>query len=495
MRERSVEWTEKYRPKSLREIVGNEAAIEKLAEWGEEICKAKSKKAALLVGPAGCGKTSAAYALALEKGWEVIELNASDQRNEGVIKKIVGPASTSTTFTHLTRLIILDEADNLHGTEDRGGTKAISEILKRTTQPIILTANDKYKIGRSVLHQCKLIQFQRIKPGTIFRILKRLSEEERLTIADEALLALAKKAHGDLRSAINDLQALAISQTGRGEANERDIAVGERDIEEDIFMVLKKVFGVEECDLQELLSSLHTLDKTPEESIQWIYKNFMYEYEPASFLHGLQYLSRADIFLGRARQRENFKFWRYASSLMASGMLSAREGRQGAQWEPQRHRYFRPPWLGHPRSGEEQKAAEISKRVAFYSKVPMSYARNVIVPLLPIFFQDERKAVDLTAALGLDMPQIAFLLGRNTEPEAQLKDEKVERIFLDARAAAAKRAEEGVSEASGFISGMKKDAMVKPRKAVGLEECTEVEEEKEEGEEPVHNQKTLADFF
>jgi len=77
MRGSSVEWTEKYRPKKLREVVGNDKAIEELSAWAEDVFKAKSKKGAILHGPAGCGKTSAAYALAAEKGWEVIELNLS----------------------------------------------------------------------------------------------------------------------------------------------------------------------------------------------------------------------------------------------------------------------------------------------------------------------------------------------------------------------------------------------------------------------------------
>ena len=491
-----MEWTEKYRPKTLRDILGNEEAIEKLAEWGAEIHKAKSKKAALLIGPAGCGKTSAAYALASEKSWEVIELNASDQRSEGVIKKIVGPASTSTTFSQMTRLIILDEADNLHGTEDRGGTKAISEIVKKSTQPIILTANDKYKMGKGLLRYCKTIEFKRLEEKIISRAIRKISRSEGIELENKALRALIDNAHGDLRSAINDLQALAISETRLEEANERNIVIGERDIEEDIFAVLKKIFGFEECDLQEVLSSLYTLDKTPEESIQWIYKNFSYEYDPKSFLHGLQYLSRADMFLGRARQRENFKFWRYASSLMAGGVLSAQEmqGGRGERWEHRRYRYFRPPWLRQQRSSEERKSApireEIAKRVAIYSKVPVSYARYVIVPLLSILFEDEREAVDITVSLGLDIPHIAFLVG-DTETEANEREEKVERIYRDARAVAARKGKEGAAEVSAVILGVEKEELRKPGKAVHVDEEGEGEEEGE----AARNQKTLADFF
>jgi len=80
----SEEWTEKYRPAKLSEVVGNDNAISELRAWAEAIGSAevKAKKAAILHGPPGCGKTSAAYALASDMGWEVIELNASDQRND-----------------------------------------------------------------------------------------------------------------------------------------------------------------------------------------------------------------------------------------------------------------------------------------------------------------------------------------------------------------------------------------------------------------------------
>jgi len=485
----SVEWTEKYRPKKLREVVGNEEALEKLSAWAEEVLKAKSKKAAILHGPAGCGKTSAAYALASEKGWEVIELNASDQRNEGVIKSIVGPASTSNTFSHKTRLIILDEADNLHGKEDRGGTKAITEIVKRSTQPIILTANDKYKMGQGLQRNCKVITFQRIKPGTVFRVLKKISDETGIGIADAALLMIAKNARGDLRSAINDLQALSISKPESEHIGEEDIATGGRDIEADIFSVLRIVFGAEGYELQTALSALYTLDKTPEESIQWVYKNFSYEYDEESFLHGLQYLSRADMFLGRVRRRENYKFWRYASSLMACGVLSAKEMQEGGRggWERKKQRYFRSPWQRvRMRDGEERKFGpmqeEIAKKITNYCKVPRSYALFFVLPFLPIFFDDERKTTEITTSLRLDVPQIAFLLG-DTSKEGK---EKAKLIYQDAFAVASKKGKERVQEEEQVVK-----AEVIEEARIKVPEAKTVEEEGEEAK----DQKTLTDFF
>ncbi len=468
MQESSEEWTEKYRPKKLSEVVGNEKAIGELNSWADVV--GKSKKAVILLGPPGCGKTSAAYALASERSWEVIELNASDQRNAGVIRSIVGPASASNTFSKATRLIILDEADNIHGNEDRGGTKAITEIVKRSTQPIILIANDKFGMGRTLLRNCKLIKFQRIKPGTVFRVLKRISNAEGMDIDDEVLRIMAKNANGDLRSAVNDLLAISMSEL---KLEVGSIATGGRDVEEDIFAVLKKIFGG--YDMQEALTSLYGLDKTPEESIQWIHKNFPFQYNDKSFLHGLQYLSRADMFLGRARRRENFKFWRYTSSLMVCGVLSAKE----MQVDKRVPLYFRSPWQREQRTEEGIKSVpvneDMTKSIAEYCKVPVTYARFSVVPFLAILFRDEQKAMDITASLRLEVPQIASLMSGTD------REEKAKRIYQGAFAIPEKKRSVAKVEVEG--------APIKTK------EVETVKVAGEEGEEEAKNQKTLADFF
>jgi replication factor C large subunit len=490
MRISSEEWTEKYRPKRLSAVVGNEKAIEELRAWADELPRPKSKKAALLHGPAGCGKTSAAYALAAEKGWEVIELNASDQRNEGVIRSIVGPASSCTTFSQQTRLIILDEADNLHGSEDRGGTKAITEIVKQSTQPIVLTANDKYKVGGGLTRNCRVIAFERIKAGMVFRVLRRISEERGLAMENNALIALAKNAHGDLRSAINDLQALAMTaQTGERISAE-EIVTGGRDRDEDIFGVLKLIFSTEERGLQEVLAALYSLDKTPEESIQWVYKNFTYNYDDARFLHGLEYLSRADLYLARVRQRENYKFWRYASGLMAGSMLSAQAMKPsgGPGWNPPGPRYFKSPWQRARLPDEAERASgpmdeEIAMKIARYVKVPQSHALSFILPFLPIFFEDDRKAAEITAALRLGVPEIATLVREGEK-------ERAERIYQDARVIVARKRAERRADESPVVLVAGKEVKQVNKRDVEIVDGIGKEDDKE-----VKSQRTLTEFF
>ncbi|KAF5426718.1 replication factor C large subunit [Candidatus Methanophagaceae archaeon] len=499
------EWTEKYRPKKLIEVLGNNKAAGELNEWAESINKAKSKKAAILHGPPGCGKTSAAYALAAEKGWDVIELNASDQRSEKVIKSIVGPASTSNTFSRTTRLIILDEADNLHGNEDRGGTKAITEIIKKSTQPILLIANELYKMGTPLQRNCKLIRFQKIRAERIVRVLKRLSAAEGISVEDEALRNLAENANGDLRSAINDLQAISISDTGKGIVKD-DIATGKRDVEVSIFEVLKKILGGSGYgrgyEMQEVLFSLYNLDKTPDETINWIYANLPNAYgegEEKKFLRGLHYLCRADLFLGRTRRRENYKFWRYASSLMACGVFSTKVGKESGQPRRQYYQYKSPWQRARPEDGEERKYAavkeELAKKVGAYCKVPLHYARSFIIPLLKVSFRNESKARDIAASLRLDVPQIAFLTS-DTEPDTKERNKKAKRIYQDAVAITAGK--------NKPVRSAKVKAAPVPHKKRVAEEVVElkvvkapetVEVKKKEEKEEEETQKTFEDFF
>src|SRR6266568_4480186 len=151
-------WTEKHRPKTLDEIVGNPTAVAELRKWAEAWQRGRpEKRAVALQGDPGVGKTSAALALANEMGWSIVEMNASDSRNAEAIRKVATRGAVLQTFSDTgefleiekggRKLIVLDEADNIFGREDKGGVAAIVEMIQKTQQPVVLIVNDRESIA------------------------------------------------------------------------------------------------------------------------------------------------------------------------------------------------------------------------------------------------------------------------------------------------------------------------------------------------------------
>ena len=136
MKNDKLPWPERYRPESLKEIVGNTASVKGLRNWVESwIRGTPSVKAVLLIGPPGVGKTASIGALSRDYNLELVEFNSSDKRNKSVIEDHVWKAATQQTLDGRLRIILLDEVDGLSGTSDRGGVNAILKIIDETGNP------------------------------------------------------------------------------------------------------------------------------------------------------------------------------------------------------------------------------------------------------------------------------------------------------------------------------------------------------------------------
>ncbi len=315
-----MDWAEKYRPQHLKEIVGNSPALREMLDWARSWTP--ESKPLILYGKPGTGKTSGAYALAHDMDWEVIELNASDQRTKGVIDRVAGNASTTGTLTgSQRRLILLDEADNLQGNADRGGARAILDIIRNSQQPIILVANDLYGLPPEFRSRCIPVQFKALQARSIGPHLKFICFSEKITCSDTALRVMAERANGDMRAAVNMLYA---SASGKRSITEEDVHTAEKDTRSTIFSLLTTLFSKNTDD--ELLKKSYELDDTPDAIEQWIEANVHTIHDKGRIADAYRCLSRADVYIGNTFRTQYYTLWRYATTVMLLGVSSAAGG-------------------------------------------------------------------------------------------------------------------------------------------------------------------------
>jgi len=315
-------WTEKYAPQKISEVVGQQKAIEKFLSWFKSW--KPSKKAALIFGPAGTGKTCLIQALGKERNLETIELNASDYRTASQIQEVLGQSVKQKSLFMKGKVFLIDEIDGIAGREDRGGAAEIIKIIKESQYPIILTANNPYDLKlRSLRAYCQLIPFTKVYYWDVVKKLEFICQKESLKYEKEALRQLAKRSEGDLRSAINDLESLS---RDKKEIKLSDLGnLGMREKETSIFDALKMIFKTKTPLAAKL--SIQSVDKDEDEIFWWIEQNIINEYEkPEEIANAYEMLSRADLFRSRIVKNQEWKFKKYMIDLMTAGVaLSKKE--------------------------------------------------------------------------------------------------------------------------------------------------------------------------
>jgi replication factor C large subunit len=413
-----MDWAEKYRPERLEDIVGNPAAVRQIAEWAKTWTR--KAKPLIIYGKPGIGKTSTAHALARDMGWEVIELNASDQRTAGVIERIAGEGSTTASLTGSSRkLIVLDEADNLQGTSDRGGAKAIIDIIKRAHQPIILIANDLYGLSPELRSRCEPVQYKAVPARSIAPRLKYLCSAEKIVCTDAAIRAIAESSEGDIRSAVNMLYASAI---GREALDDVQVHTSQKDERVSIFSLITAIFG--KTPDAELLRLSYDVNDTPETIGQWVEGSVNFIQDPSDVERAYRYLSRADEYLGYTYRRQYHTLWRYATAIMLLGVADAAGGK-GI------HARIMPPerWQKMA-SARRAKAIRISllNKVAGTMQIPQNTLREKYLGMFSLLVEND--PVTYAKEMSFDADQLNFFLNdrvRSAEIVKSLLAEEKER--------------------------------------------------------------------
>ena len=299
-------WSEKYRPQRLIDLIGNEDARKSFVEWFKKW--RKGTKPLLLVGPPGIGKTTMANLASRDFNFDMISLNASDIRNKKNIQEILEPVLGNQTVLGQP-MIFIDEVDGIHGRSDYGGVEALINILKESTIPIILAANngssDKMKKIKKVV---KTIVLRPLPPRLLRLYLNMILEKENAQINPGILIKLISESNGDIRSMLNSSQALV---TGFEPFTERTFE--SLDIEEGINAFYKSQ------SIDEARAVLYSMRIDPREKINAFYSSIITSnvshLEMENFL---QVISEADLLYGRIMKTQEWRLLRYLDSILLS---------------------------------------------------------------------------------------------------------------------------------------------------------------------------------
>ncbi|WIA10344.1 hypothetical protein OEZ85_010536 [Tetradesmus obliquus] len=234
-------WVDKYKPRNAQELVGNPGLVSTIKQWlfqwdavhlhgatpeqpsggGGGKPKDMGKKAVLLSGPPGIGKTSSAHIIARELGFQVVEVNASDTRSKsdakagggmaGKLSNVVREMVTSTALAAASgvkrrQVLVMDEVDGMSG-GDRGGVADLIATIKMSRIPIICICNDKYSQKlRSLRSHCLELDYRKPTWQQISSRMSHVCRQEGLAVNEATLRTLIEGAQGDLRLILGQLQ-------------------------------------------------------------------------------------------------------------------------------------------------------------------------------------------------------------------------------------------------------------------------------------------------
>lgn len=392
-------WTKKYSPKSIEDVVGHNKEKTQIVNWIKLWKEGKPQKPLLLVGPAGVGKTTLAHLIGDQFG-ECVELNASDKRSQDIIQATIGESSaTQSFFSNDHKLIILDEVDGIHGTNDRGGVAAINKIIQTSKHPLVLIANDFYsKRLTNIKTKCEVIKFKKVRSNSINKLLKEIAKKEGIKINPAAVNEIAKRSQGDLRSALNTIQALSDKNKVLELSDVESLS--KKDERSNIFDAVGVTLNSQNpVHVKDALR----VEEDPTLVMEYIAENVPRRYKKKEDLKkAYENLAKADLYFGRAQHSRNYGYWKYASDFMGVGVSNSKK---------EKYKGFSPiktptifTKMGKARGKRNLRdaiAEKMSKKMHISNSVAIS-----MFPYLEIMFENDELAWEISDFLSLEENEI-----------------------------------------------------------------------------------------
>lgn len=380
-------WVEKYRPKKIEDIVGNEEAKATFIEWLKGKSRSK-KKAVLLYGPPGVGKTALVNAAAKEYGFTIIEMNASDTRSEKAINAVAKPATSYVALDAFStqskgNILFLDEVDGIAGNEDRGGVSAIIEIVEKSQVPVIMAANDPDVDKLRPLKKVSLlVRFQQIRIPLLITLLQKICLLEHVKAEFEALEHIAQNSRGDVRSAINDLQSLSeenhvltLQDTMALTSRNKDISMDE---------TLRGFFSAK--SLLEASNLLFRSSVDYDDFLLSVSDNLPKRYiDPVELAAAYDYVSQADMYRGRIGT-ENWHLLKYFYNNLSQAASVAPESYKPFEFITPPIRIITLFWT----KGKRSTLDAICGKIGAQCHVSHEKAKNEFVPFIKTLLEHQK---------------------------------------------------------------------------------------------------------
>jgi len=380
-------WSEKHRPKTVQQMVGNEdarlGALKWLTTW------VSGSKPLLLIGPPGTGKTTLAHALAKQFDYDLVEMNASDTRNKNAIQARITPVLHN-TIDLLGRkiMLFLDEVDGISGREDTAGLDTLTEIVKEPTVPMIMAANEKSAKMKDLAKACKTLEFRPLPPRLLMLFLDHVLDNEGTNLGPSDKISIIKNSRGDIRSMLNSAQTRVAGYATVSNADSADI---------DIAYAIDSYFNA--GSLERAAQFIRNANGSypdprfggsPEERRKDIMAALFssiisspIKNDDLAFL--LDFLSKADMLVGRANKKREWRLLKYIGSIIAAGLYE-RSRRKGIKYS----QYAMPWHIMGPIFARAQSTRKILGELAPALHASSSYAGSFVLPYFIMLLIDEK---------------------------------------------------------------------------------------------------------
>jgi replication factor C large subunit len=351
---------DKYNPENSSEIIGQD--VKGLKE------NILNKIPTLIHGPCGTGKTSSVYAIAKDLGFEVREINSSDFRNKEGVKTLLGNTVNQRSLFFKGKIILIDELEGVSGRKDRGFVPEVIRIIKESSFPVVITANDPFESKFSSLRKkCKLIEFKEIGYSDTYLYLQNVLKKEGLNDFDDKLTRfVSRSSKGDLRAALIDL--FTLTNSGKTES------LGDREGEEELIYYLNLIFRSSDINVLKRFTDSAVINL--DELLLWLEENIDKVYSGEELVNGFDALSKADVFRGRIRKRQYYRYLVYQKFYSIYKMALAKGKKKEELFNFKRNSRILKIWIANRKNASKNADIDDIKKSLMMSRAKLKKEMN-----------------------------------------------------------------------------------------------------------------------